>query len=95
MTREQHAAESLKALTPARIHGERLTVERIAAEEEFLPRSLAYQCFADLNGDHAKAYLEALGFEVVKSGDTGRCGFAQTACGVWLSTNGYCHRKAA
>lgn len=51
-----------------------------------------YQQCADLDGKHARQYLEAMGFEVVDSGDKGNRGFALTACGIDLSTNGYIHR---
>lgn len=49
------------------------------------------QC-ADLDGTHAREYLEGLGFEVVASGDKGNRGFAHTSCGLDLSTNGHISR---
>lgn len=57
----------------------------------FLPRAIGYQECCDLDGSHARAFLEAAGFKVVSNRDTGRNGIAITEEGIHLSTNGYCH----
>lgn len=54
-----------------------------------------YQIFADLDGTHAAQFLRNAGFEVVANGDNGRFGFARTACGIMLSTNGHIWRVEA
>lgn len=54
--------------------------------------SEGYRQCADLDGTFARQYLESLGFEVVDNGDNGRNGYAITACGLYLSTNGYIHK---
>jgi hypothetical protein len=61
----------------------------------FLPSSIGYRECADINGTEARRFLESAGFVVVSNRDTGRNGEAVTACGIALSTNGYCHRLAA
>lgn len=58
-----------------------------------LSRDEVYQPYADLDGSHARQWLESLGFEVVSNVDTGRCGLAVTAEGVHLSTNGFIYSK--
>ena len=55
----------------------------------FLPHDIGYQTFADLDGTHARAFLESMGFDVVKNVDTGYNGWAITADGYRLSTNGW------
>lgn len=52
-----------------------------------------YKPFADLDGKHAKEYLESKGFKVIAAGDTGNNGYALTSEGVYLSTNGYCYLR--
>lgn len=72
---------------------------RIAANYEAFGRGLSigheegYRQCADLDGKHAKQFLESLGFKVIANGDTGNYGYAQTECGLMLSTNGYICRK--
>jgi len=53
-----------------------------------------YEQCKDLDGKHARQFLEVLGFEVVANGDKGNRGFALTACGLDLSTNGVITRPA-
>ncbi len=50
-----------------------------------------FQQCADLDGTHARQWLESLGFTVVENGDNGRNGFAITSTGIYLSTNGFVH----
>lgn len=54
-----------------------------------------YTRHADLDGTHAAQFLRSAGFEVIDSGDNGRFGFARTACGIMLSTNGHIWRVEA
>ena len=61
----------------------------------FVGEAQGYSHCADLDGEHAKKWLEGLGFEVVKNGDNGSYGYAVTACGLCLSTNGYIHTMTA
>jgi len=46
----------------------------------------------DLDATHARKYLESRGFEVVRNWDAGTNGWAETKCGIRLSTNGYIYR---
>jgi hypothetical protein len=69
-------------------------LERMANEGRFIGLEVGYQCFADLDGKAAREFLEKNGFEVIESGDTGNNGFARTACGIVLSTNGWIYRPA-
>lgn len=62
-----------------------------ASKKDYLPHYL-FQAYADLDGTHAKKCLEALGFIVIESKDTGRYGYALTNDGIMLHTNGYCHK---
>lgn len=55
----------------------------------FVPTGMGYKALADLNGAHARQFLENNGFVVTENGDNGRCGYALTECGIFLSTNGY------
>jgi hypothetical protein len=55
--------------------------------------SKEYECFADLDGTHAKEFLENKGFTVAFNKDTGYNGIAVTTCGIHLSTNGYMYKK--
>lgn len=52
-----------------------------------------YKLFHDLDGKHAREYLESKGFTVVRNGDADTHGYALTSEGVYLSTNGYCGLK--
>ena len=70
-------------------------VERIADQGGFLPREAGYRDGADLDGLSAHLFLQSLGFVCWGHHDTGRNGIAYTACGILLSTNGYCHRDFA
>jgi len=51
-----------------------------------------YYEFADLDGTEAARYLTSKGFEVVTHFDAGTNGWAITACGLKLSTNGFLSR---
>lgn len=55
----------------------------------FLPNRCDYKAFADLDGTHAREYLESKGFKVVENKDVGTNGIAITSCGIYLSTNGF------
>ena len=48
--------------------------------------------FSTLDGSDVAAWLRSQGYTVIANGDTGRNGFAETACGWRVSTNGYVHR---
>lgn len=74
-------------------HSLKRFVEVSADAGTFLVDTTGYRTFADLDGQHARQFLTGLGFEVISRGDNGRNGFAETACGIILSTNGYIHRK--
>jgi hypothetical protein len=65
-----------------------------ASARDFLPNRIADAAglHTDLDGSAARAFLEAAGFNVIDNRDTGRNGLATTACGIKLSTNGYCYR---
>lgn len=65
-----------------------------ARKGAYLPSSLGFRECADLDGKTARAFLESAGFEVVRNGDNGTNGFAETAGGLVLSTNGYCYYSA-
>jgi len=52
-----------------------------------------YKCFADLDGTHARQFLESKGFNVIENKDTGYNGLAITDCGVYLSTNGHISQR--
>lgn len=47
-------------------------------------------CFRTLDGSDVAEWLERHGYAVVSNRDTGRNGEATTACGMNVSTNGYC-----
>lgn len=66
----------------------KVELEQIAEKGDII-HDPDYIAFADLDGTHASKYLESKGFEVVKNYDTGRNGWAITACGIKLSTNGF------
>ena len=68
------------------------TIRATANAGGFLPASVGFTSYIDLNGAAARRFLESAGFKVVSNRDTGRNGEAVTACGIVLSSNGYCHR---
>ena len=55
-------------------------------------RSDGETCFNSLDGSDVAAWLKSKGYTVVSNGDTGRNGYAETACGWRVSTNGYVRR---
>ena len=55
-------------------------------------RSYGETCFNSLDGSYVAAWLQSKGYTVVSNGDTGRNGYAETACGWRVSTNGYVRR---
>jgi hypothetical protein len=55
-------------------------------------RSYGETCFNSLDGSDVAAWLQSKGYTVVSNGDTGRNGYAETACGWRVSTNGYVRR---
>lgn len=59
----------------------------------FLPASAGFVEHADLDGQAAHLFLQGLGYSVLGHKDVGTNGEAYTACGVILSTNGYCRRN--
>jgi len=65
---------------------------RINGRGFYLGERDGFRAYADLDGKHAREFLEALGFEVVSNVDTGTRGRVQTACGLDLSTNGHISR---
>jgi hypothetical protein len=70
-------------------------VEFLAKKGDYIDRAgLGFKAFADLDGTEARRFLESLGFTVTNNVDIGHNGIAVTACGIRLSTNGYCFRPA-
>ena len=61
---------------------------------KFIPHSV-YRRFADLDATAAREFLQGAGFEVVENYDCGYNGWAVTADGYRLSTNGYFHKTKA
>jgi len=57
----------------------------------FIP-SYGETAFNTLDGSDVAAWLQSHGYTVVSNGDTGRNGYAETACGWYVSTNGYVRR---
>ena len=60
--------------------------------DEFVGKYLPSEgptCFHTLDGSDVAAWLNAQGYKVTRNGDTGRNGFAETADGYRISTNGY------
>jgi hypothetical protein len=56
----------------------------------FLFPSVGETAFArDLDGAYLAQWLRAQGYEVTRHWDTGANGRAETACGLWASTNGW------
>jgi len=60
-------------------------------EGRWLP-SYGETCFNTLDGSDVAAWLQSQGYTVVSNGDTGRYGYAVTACGWHVSTNGHVSR---
>lgn len=58
----------------------------------FLP-SEGETAFKTLDGSDVAAWLRRNGYKVTRNGDTGRNGYAETACGYHVSTNGYVSRR--
>ena len=54
----------------------------------FLP-NYGETAFNTLDGLDVAAWLQSQGYIVVSNGDTGHNGYAETACGWRVSTNGY------
>ena len=68
-------------------------IVQLSFEKVFLDsKTKEYTPYADLDAAHARAFLEAKGFEVIKNYDTGFNGWAITSCGIKLSTNGFLSR---
>ncbi|MEN9419837.1 MAG: hypothetical protein RI988_3458 [Pseudomonadota bacterium] len=71
----------------------RENLEALIAEcGSFLPADAGYRECADLDGQAAHLFLQALGYSVLGHQDRHTHGCAYTACGVILSTNGFVHR---
>lgn len=62
---------------------------RNAHQGDYLPHSISDK-FHSLNGSDVRQWLESEGYTVIKNFDTGMNGLAITACGMRVSTNGYC-----
>jgi len=63
-----------------------------ADAKEFIPHYMGFRACIDMDGTHARQFLEALGFNVIENKDAGRYGYALTDDGIMLHTNGYCQR---
>ena len=70
-------------------------INKLNNEGGFFIRDKEFKPFYDLDGTHAREYLEAKGFKVIDNREYGICGLVKVKYGneiIELSTNGYIYK---